>query len=70
MNLLLNRVTATFRTVYVCDKCGAKAEGSTYTLESDTLNTLYAAKDVPNNHMPTGWAGYGRGAHRCPACVS
>ncbi len=56
--------------VYECLECGTLRQGSSsINLELTKLEQIKTLKDhVSNDHMPIGWAGYGRGKVRCEEC--
>jgi len=66
--------------LYTCKVCGKTGAGSTVSCEFEGLHILQPSElaykvlleeeKTSNSHMPEGWAGYGKGEHRCPACKS
>lgn len=79
MHLIIKKVVAKGTPIYVCSECGAKAAGDAVTLELDGIESnpsdighmlLGKSQYVSNNHMPVGWAGYGKGIHKCPDCTT
>lgn len=58
--------------IFTCTVCGKEAIGSTEHMEVEfkSFSSLFVLDGATpsNNHMPIGWASYGRGNVKCEEC--
>lgn len=77
VRLMYAKATVKARSFFICTDCGAEEKGETVTIDVDDNGvgapemsfTQTRARNVCNQNMPVGWAGYGRNVHRCPKCA-
>jgi hypothetical protein len=55
-----------YRPVYKCAECGFVQAGTGADVSCDTLDGVKTMMKPVPNHMPVGWASYGRHIYKCP----